>query len=147
MSGNDDQEEEESKYRADDVPRPPLDLKELQEQLWERAKVHVNDDDPLMAQIHAQILFVEELEHQLSTHDKKLEGIIDGAADKTAEAVEKCLDVLKSETLDSSMQQTLARFEEEAKFRYMQMMASTSIKWLLVINIIFLIVTIWALKG
>lgn len=94
---------------------PPVDLDQMKKRILETHGTSIGDDDPLLMQHTMHSLFIEDLQAQLKAFAKGMTKILQGTGETTSNAVSECLRVLKDETLESSLQQTLSRMAEAAK--------------------------------
>ncbi len=88
----------------DDIFPPPISLADLKQHIVENHGIVIGDDDPIMIQHTMHGLFIEELQANLAA-----------TAKLTSASIAECLTVLKNETLDSSLKQTLERLHIDAQ--------------------------------
>ena len=62
-----------------------------------------------------QGILIDDLQSLLRRYQRKIDEILEETGRVTAHQVQQCLQVLKDETLDSSLRQTLSRFAAEAE--------------------------------
>ena len=74
----------------------------------------IDKDDPLAIHYTMHRVFIDHLEEVHAAERVKLEAIFENTGEATAAYVRECLKVLRDETLDSSLKQTLARVAQEA---------------------------------
>ncbi len=97
-------EEEYAGLDDDDIFPPPISLADLKQRIVEEHGIVVDDSDPIVVFHTIHRLYIEELQGNLKATSKL-----------TSASVAKCLNVLKTETLDSSLKQTLERLHVDAQ--------------------------------
>ncbi len=97
-------EEEYAGLDDDDIFPPPISLADLKQRIVEKHGIVIGDDDPIMIQHTMHGFFIEDLQVNLKATSKL-----------TSASVAECLNVLKNETLDSSLKQTLERLHVDAQ--------------------------------
>ena len=110
--------EEEEDYGGiddEDTLPPPITLDQLKHRILQNHGMAIGDDDPILVQHTMHCIFIENLQEALVQNQRRVEEIVATASDKTGETVKSVLEVLKNETLDSSLKQTLERFGLEAE--------------------------------
>lgn len=80
----------------------------------EKHKVALDKDDPLLIQHTMHTVFINDLKRIVDIFGERTRKILEESGEATAGHVRECLQVLKDETLDSSLKQTLARVAQEA---------------------------------
>lgn len=98
-----------------DTMPPPITLDQMKDRIRSENNIALCDDDPLLVQYTMHVLFIENMQQQLDHFSKQTAAIIQNTGAMTANAVSECLQVLKDETLDSALKQTLAQYTEEIK--------------------------------
>lgn len=98
----------------DDLP-PPCSLAEMKARISERCHIALGDDDPLVAVHTMHELFIEDLQRSLTAFMEVMSHRMGDVGTTCAKAVGECLDVLKNETLDSSLKNTLVQVGEHAR--------------------------------
>jgi len=99
---------------TDDLP-PPCSLAEMKARISERCQIALGDDDPLVAVHMMHELFIEDLQRSLTAFMDVMSHRMGDVGTTCAKAVGECLDVLKNETLDSSLKNTLVQVGEHAR--------------------------------
>ena len=97
----------------DDVDIRTFD--QLKDIIEERHNLKLGKRTPQGVFCTLQGILIEDLQALLRGHRRKLDEILEETGRLTAHQVKECLQVLKDETLDSSLRQTLARVSEEAE--------------------------------
>ncbi len=98
-----------------DTMPPPITLDQMKDRIRSENNIALCEDDPLLVQYTMHVLFIENMQQQLDHFSKQTAAIIQNTGEMTANAVSECLQVLKDETLDSALKQTLAQYTEEIK--------------------------------
>ena len=89
-------------------------LEQMRERIKEANNAVIDKDDPTAIQFTIHRVFIEHLREVHGEFSAKMEVVLEGARQATADHVRECLQVLKDETLDTSLKQTLARVAQEA---------------------------------
>ena len=89
-------------------------LEQMRERVKEANGAVIDKDDPTAIQFTIHRVFIEHLREVHADFTTKMETVLEGARQATADHVRECLQVLKDETLDTSLKQTLARVAQEA---------------------------------
>ena len=102
------------KAETDKSTVDPHSLDMVRKIILDKHNTALDDEDPLLIQHTMHLVFIGDLQKVVDAFCARMEGILEETGTSTAEHVRACLDVLKDETLDSSLKQTLARVAQEA---------------------------------
>ena len=98
-----------------DLVPPPTSMAEMKARLAERHGVAVGDDEPLLMTYTMLEIFLADLERVLEQQNSAVTNGMQGVGRQCADAVRECLDVLRDETLDTSLKYTLAQVADYAR--------------------------------
>lgn len=90
-------------------------FEQVQALIAEKHGAVLDKDDPMAIQFTLQQIFLEDVKAVLGNFRKQMVAILESTGKTTASHVQTCLETLKDETLESSLNQTLARVAQEAK--------------------------------
>lgn len=87
----------------------------LKDHIEKELGVTLGRNTPEGVAVTLQAILIGDLQALLRGYQRKLDEILEETGRVTANQVQQCLQVLKDETLDSSLRQTLLRFSEEVE--------------------------------